>query len=62
MGILVVVVAGTVTACWMAYLAFCRWLVRYTGGSAALRDAAVAARAFPGRANPGAPLRPAHRR
>lgn len=32
---------------WVAYLIFCAWIVRVTGNSRALRDVAVAARAFP---------------
>jgi hypothetical protein len=48
----VLLILGTVmTLCamvaWIAYLRFCRWLVERTGDPKALRDAAVAARAFP---------------
>ncbi|GEM_PF-4731978 len=39
---------------WVAYLIFLRWLVKHTGSVGALRDAAIAARAFPrfGRGRP----------
>jgi hypothetical protein len=41
------IVVGVPFLAWCAYLGFCAWLVRYVGKSEALRDAAVAALAFP---------------
>jgi hypothetical protein len=41
------VAAAALVVCWLAYLLFCRWLVRHTDDPASLEHAATAARAFP---------------
>lgn len=40
--------AGFLFLSWVAYLAFCAWIVRRTGGTKALHDVAAAAGAFRG--------------
>ena len=46
---LAIVLSTAAVLCWISYLIFCGWLVKHTGRSESLRDAAVAARAFPWR-------------
>jgi hypothetical protein len=46
-GITLIVTGAFVVVAWFAWLAFCAWLVRHTGNTRSLRDAAVIARAFP---------------
>jgi hypothetical protein len=40
------ILAVTSLAGWIAYLLFCKFLVKHTNDSTSLRDAAVAAKAF----------------
>jgi hypothetical protein len=42
------IVAGVYLLTWFSYLIFLCWLVRHTNDPKVLRDAAVAAKAFPG--------------
>ena len=46
---------------WLTWLSFLRWLVLHTKNTKSLRDAAVAARAFPGAGVAGAIGRAFHR-
>lgn len=55
------VTAIVVLLMWLRYMSFCRWLVQHTNDSKCLRDAAVAAKAFPGAGVAGAIARAFHR-
>lgn len=44
------IIAITSLVGWLAYLRFCRFLVKHTNDSSSLRDAAVAAKGFRGAA------------
>jgi hypothetical protein len=44
--IMAAILAGASLLAWIAYLHFCRFLVKFTNSSASLRDAAVAAKVF----------------
>jgi hypothetical protein len=50
----IVATAATGLLMWFRYLSFLRWLVEKTSDTKCLRDAAVAARAFPGAGVAGA--------
>ena len=55
--VVVTALAALAAVCWISYLIFCAWLVKYTGEPKSLRHVASAVRAFPVRINKKLPQR-----